>query len=205
MKDLGVSNVIRKDLENIKQVSWNTNNYQQDMLAFIQLAKMDCEVRFNVDDSNKITSVFFIHYQGIEEVRRLPECIVLDAIYKTNSHKMVLLNFVITGTVASKEQPGQLTTVLIAVYWMTKEAEERYAWSCSSSKTLCEEVATMRISNCLVSLSPTMAKLFEMLWALSFLIPKHCSTTFMLNAILRKSSCHVWCPVLKKWICTGVT
>lgn len=73
--------------------------------------------------------IFFIHEHGIEEARRLPECIIIDATYKTNSHKMVLLNFVVAGALRSKEKPKQLTTVPIAGCWMDKETAERYQWA----------------------------------------------------------------------------
>jgi hypothetical protein len=77
---------------------------------------------------------FFVQYQGIEETRRLPECVVIDATYKSNSHKMVLLNFVIAGTVSGKEQTDQLATIPIAGCWMSKGTEEHYTWSMKQFK-----------------------------------------------------------------------
>ena len=75
-------------------------------------------------------SVFFIHSRGIEEARRLPECLVVDATYKTNSHKMVLINFVIAGTVCGKERREQLiSTIPIAGCWISQEKEENYTWA----------------------------------------------------------------------------
>jgi hypothetical protein len=97
---------------------------------------MDCEVRYRVNQENKITCVFFIHCNGIEEVRRFPECIVLDATYKTNSHKIVLLNFVIAGTVCGKEKRNQLTTIPVAGCWMSKEKEEDYHWALEQFKDI---------------------------------------------------------------------
>jgi hypothetical protein len=136
LNDLGVTNIIRKDLENIKQIFCSSEG-SEEMLSFImKLQGMDCEVRYRVDHQNKITCVFFIHINGIEEARRFPECIVLDATYKTNSHKMVLLNFVLAGTVCGKEKRNQLTTVPIAGCWMSKEKEEDYTWALEQFREL---------------------------------------------------------------------
>ncbi|KAG2201556.1 hypothetical protein INT47_007433, partial [Mucor saturninus] len=57
------------------------------------------------------------------------KCVVIDATYKNNSHKMVLLNFVVAGTLRSKEKPKQLVTVPIAGCWMDRETGDRYRWS----------------------------------------------------------------------------
>lgn len=87
------------------------------------------QVRWKTDVDERISSVFFIHEHGIDEARKLPECIIIDATYKTNSHKMVLLNFVVAGTLRSKEKPKQLTTVPIAGCWMDRETSEQYSWA----------------------------------------------------------------------------
>lgn len=86
-------------------------------------------VRYITDADKRICSVFFIHEHSIDEVRKLSECIIIDATYKTNSHKMVLLNFIVAGTLRSKEKPKQLTTVPIAGCWMDRETTERYTWA----------------------------------------------------------------------------
>ena len=71
--------------------------------------------RYLADEDSRIFCVFFAHKHGIEEVRKLLECVVVDATYKTNSHKMVLLNFVVAGTLKSSGRPKQLATIQIAV------------------------------------------------------------------------------------------
>lgn len=52
---------------------------------------MDCQVQYQVNDEGKVVLVFFIHAHRIKEARRMPQCIVTDATYKTNAHKMVLV------------------------------------------------------------------------------------------------------------------
>ncbi|KAG2202406.1 hypothetical protein INT47_008877 [Mucor saturninus] len=81
------------------------------------------------DNDERICCVFFIHQHGIDEARKLSECIVIDATYKTNPYKMVLLNFVVVGTLRSKEKPKQSTTVPIAGHWMDRETGDRYRWA----------------------------------------------------------------------------
>lgn len=42
---------------------------------------------------------------------------------------MVLLNFVVAGTLRSRERPKQTTTVPIAGCWMDRETKDRYQWA----------------------------------------------------------------------------
>lgn len=129
MNELGIKNLIKKDLENIKQFFCRDTDSQQ-MLSFItKLQSMNCEVRYQVNEEGRVKSVFLIHAHGIEEARRMPQCIVADATYKTNAHKMVLVNFVIAGTVCGKEKRHQLTTIPIAGSWISREKEEDYRWT----------------------------------------------------------------------------
>ncbi|GAA5795192.1 hypothetical protein HPULCUR_000546 [Helicostylum pulchrum] len=68
------------------------------------------EVRYLEDENKRICCIFFAHKHGVEEARKLPECVIVDATYKTNSHNMVLLNFMVAGTLRAKERPKQLGT-----------------------------------------------------------------------------------------------
>jgi hypothetical protein len=116
------------DLTNIQQQFCRDNHAQ--MWDFIKNLEMTGhQVRWMVDTDERICGVFFIHQHGIEETRKLPECIVVDATYKTNSHKMVLLNFVIAGTLRSREKPKQLTTIPVAGCWLDRETSARYQWA----------------------------------------------------------------------------
>lgn len=109
----GVTNILITDLTNIQQQFCRDNHVQ--MWNFIKnLELTGHQVRWMVDTDERICGVFFMHQHGIEETRKLSECIVVDATYKTNSHKMVLLNFVVAGTLRSREKPKQLTTIPIA-------------------------------------------------------------------------------------------
>ncbi|KAG1436738.1 hypothetical protein G6F56_013429 [Rhizopus delemar] len=99
---LGVENVLKKDLENMQQ-QFKSND---DMASF----------------------VFDLQNKNYDELRRLPECIVVDATYKTNIHKMVLLNFVVASTVSSREKPHQLATIPVAAAWMDRETADNYSW-----------------------------------------------------------------------------
>ena len=128
LKTRDVCNVNVIDLTNIQQ------RFCRDDSIFIwnfirHLETTNHHVRYLNNEDNRIQSIFFIHQHGIEEARKLSECVIIDATYKTNSHKMVLLNFVVAGALRSQERPKQLTTVPIAGCWMDKETAERYQWS----------------------------------------------------------------------------
>ncbi|KAG2199328.1 hypothetical protein INT47_012962 [Mucor saturninus] len=62
--------------------------------------------------------------------------------HHTNSHKMVLLNFVVAGALRSKEKPKQLTTVPIAGCWMDKETTERYQWALQCFRDIVWPIST---------------------------------------------------------------
>ncbi|EPB87896.1 hypothetical protein HMPREF1544_05303 [Mucor circinelloides 1006PhL] len=67
--------------------------------------------------------------QSAKELRRLPESVVVDATYKTNSHQLALLNFVVAGTIASEYGRKQLATIHAAGYWIRHESNESYEWA----------------------------------------------------------------------------
>ncbi|KAG2190872.1 hypothetical protein INT47_005771 [Mucor saturninus] len=128
LKTRDVCNVNVIDLTNIQQ------RFCRDDSIFIwnfirHLETTNHHVRYLTNEDNRIRSIFFIHQQGIEEARKLSEFVIIDATYKTDSHKTVLLNFVVAGALRSKGRPKQLTTVPIAGCWMDKETAERYQWS----------------------------------------------------------------------------
>lgn len=100
------------------------------------LQQKNYQVRYAVDDENIITMVFFIHHHAIDEIRQLPESVVLDCTYKMNSHSMVLLNIVIAGTVLAKEERNQLVTVPVAGCWMDHEKEANYNWALSQFREI---------------------------------------------------------------------
>lgn len=100
-----------------------------DMASFVfDLKNKNYDVRYHTNSDNQMKTIFFIHDHGIQELRRLPECIVVDATYKTNIHKMVLLNFVVASTVSSREKPHQLATIPVAAAWMDRETADNYSW-----------------------------------------------------------------------------
>lgn len=112
------------DLHNIQQ------RFCRDMFAempeFISnLERTGHQVRVKTDIEDKVVLVFFMHSHGREEVRRLGESVVVDATYRTNSHQMVLLNFV----VASQSNAKQLATIHVAGCWMRNETTESYIWA----------------------------------------------------------------------------
>lgn len=68
----------------------------------------------------------FVHKHGKEKLRRLPESNVIDVTYKTNIHRMTLLNFVIVGTVAYKRNRKQPATICFIGHWMRNKTADSY-------------------------------------------------------------------------------
>ncbi|KAG2206102.1 hypothetical protein INT47_003751 [Mucor saturninus] len=103
----GVNNLIVTDLTNIQQQFCRDNH--TNMWNFIKnLESSGHQVRYMTNVDERICYVFFIHQHGIEESRKLSEYVVIDATYKTNSYKMVLLNFVVADGLARGEITGNL-------------------------------------------------------------------------------------------------
>lgn len=126
--------LVERDCDNGITISYLHNIQQRfcrdmfaDMPEFISnLEHTGHQVRVKTDSENKVVAVFFMHRHGREELRRLYESVVVDATYKTNSHRMVLLNFVVAGTVASETRTKQLATIHVAGCWMQNETAESY-------------------------------------------------------------------------------
>lgn len=133
MEDLGVHNIIKKDLENMQQ-HFKPSDEMSPLV--INLQEKGYEVRYRSNETNNVDAIFFIHNRAIDDLRRLPECLVVDATYKTNKHKMVLLNFAVAGTIASKDHPNQLTTIPVAGCWMTRETQTNYVWALNQLRSI---------------------------------------------------------------------
>ncbi|CEI94131.1 hypothetical protein RMCBS344292_08352 [Rhizopus microsporus] len=65
----------------------------------------------------------------------MPKCIVIDATYKMNGHRMVLLNFVGTSNVYG-ETRNSLASFHIAGAWMDHESAAKYKWSVQQFRLL---------------------------------------------------------------------
>lgn len=116
----------KKDLENMQQQFRSGS----DMTSFVtDLQRKQYNVRYTTNSENRITAVFFIRDSAIKELRKLPKSVVVDATYKSNCHLYALVNFVIAGTVASRERPQQLATIPVAAAWMERETKSNYKWT----------------------------------------------------------------------------
>lgn len=79
----GVNNLTVNDLKNIQQQFCRDGS--NEMWDFIKsLEVTGHHVRYLADEDNRIVCVFFAHKHGVEEARKLSECIIIDATYKTN-------------------------------------------------------------------------------------------------------------------------
>ncbi|OAD65672.1 hypothetical protein PHYBLDRAFT_153151 [Phycomyces blakesleeanus NRRL 1555(-)] len=64
---------------------------------------------------------------AINEAQRMPETVIIDATYKTNSHRMTYVNIVGTSNVSGNPRTT-LKTYPIAGAWVEHETEENYLW-----------------------------------------------------------------------------
>lgn len=128
MKALGITNVIEKDIQNI-QTLFLKNEDGKEMYALINhLESLDYVVRVQVNSNHEVTGLFFISEAAIKEARLWPEALTIDATYKTNAHKMSLVNIVGTSNVSSQNGSNQLQTFSIAAAFVNNEKEETYTW-----------------------------------------------------------------------------
>lgn len=92
------------------------------------LESLNYIVRIQVTEKHEIKRLFFISEIAIEEARRWPEAITIDATYKTNAHKMSLVNIVGTSNVAAQHNADRLQTFAIAGAFVNSETEATYTW-----------------------------------------------------------------------------
>ncbi|OAD69740.1 hypothetical protein PHYBLDRAFT_200797 [Phycomyces blakesleeanus NRRL 1555(-)] len=129
LKDNGFKNIIRQDIENIKQ-DFRKSDVGKEMSGFITiLQELNFHVRHSVSSSehNKDNMVFFAHKDAVEKARRMAGTVVIDATYKTDIHKMAFVNIVGTDSTEGKFRMP-LKTFPIAGAWVESETEENYLW-----------------------------------------------------------------------------
>ena len=82
---LGVNNIIKKDLDNMKQLITRNDENMSDLIRHLQ--DKGYHVSYRVDEENRVNSIFFIQNNAVEELCRFPEAVVLDTIYTPTSRK----------------------------------------------------------------------------------------------------------------------
>lgn len=128
MAGLNIHNFIKRDIQNI-QTWFLKNDEGKEMYAMIR--KMEIAgyaVRIQVKPDQEVKGLFFIHQDAIKEARRWPEALSIDATYKTNAHKLSLVNIVGTSNVSSSKVSNRLQTFAIAAAFINSETEDSYTW-----------------------------------------------------------------------------
>lgn len=127
---------MKKDIHNIRDLFYR-DDVSKGMYRFItSMQELKYFVRFTVDSDNRICSVFFCHEESIKEARSKPEAIIIDATYKTNSHKFAFINIVGTCNVSSITSKGRehLQSFGIAGVLVNNELESTYKWGLEQLK-----------------------------------------------------------------------
>ncbi|CEG79692.1 hypothetical protein RMATCC62417_14127 [Rhizopus microsporus] len=122
LKAQGTNNLVARDLHNIRQQHFKSKNLSLVKFSVNNLKTKDYIVKVRANSNNVVDMVFFA------EARRMPECIVIDATYKTNSHGLAFLNIVGTSNTTGDVR-DTLTTYHIAGVWMEHEKTENYLWA----------------------------------------------------------------------------
>lgn len=138
MQALGITNVIKKDIQNIQALFLKDDDGKEMYSLITNLESLNYTVRIQVKNNNdhiingtaakEVISLFFIKQQAIEDARRWPEAVIVDATYKTNAHKMSLINIVGTSNASSVRVDNKLETFPIAAAFVNSETEEAYTW-----------------------------------------------------------------------------
>lgn len=93
-----------------------------------QLESLGYIVRIQVNEKLEITGLFFTNEAAITETKQWPEAITIDATYKTNAHRMTLVNIVGTSDVSSDKNSSCEQTFAIAAAFINSEKESMYQW-----------------------------------------------------------------------------
>lgn len=129
MKALGVTNVLHKDIQNIQTLFLKNENGREMYSLLNYLENLNYVVRVQVGFQHDIKGFFFIHESAIKETRRWPEALTIDATYKTNAHRMSLVNIVGTSNVSStRSGNNRLQTFAVAAAFINSETEDAYTW-----------------------------------------------------------------------------
>jgi hypothetical protein len=124
------SNLLPKDVTNMRyRLSGVTNDPKsRSVFNFInQLEAANYDVRWAVNDQNELGCLFFTHSDCIKQARRFSDVVIMDATYKTNRHKLPLINIVGVDNVC-RAKVDSLMTFAIAGAWICDEKTATYKW-----------------------------------------------------------------------------
>ncbi|CEG84362.1 hypothetical protein RMATCC62417_18177 [Rhizopus microsporus] len=129
-KAQGIYNLVARDLHNIRQQHFKSKESESnEVFNFVNnLKTKGYIVKVRANSNNVVDMVFFVESEAIAEARRMFECIVIDAMYKTNSHGLTLLSIVGTSNTTGDVR-DTLTTYHIAGVWMEHKKTENYLWA----------------------------------------------------------------------------
>lgn len=125
---MNVTNVIKKDIQNIQTLFLKNVDGKEMYCLINHLESLNYVVRIQVNYSHEIKGLFFISEAAIRETRLWPEALTIDATYKTNAHRMSLVNIVGTSNVSSSGSRDKLQTFAVAAAFVNSETEESYTW-----------------------------------------------------------------------------
>ena len=112
-----------KDIYNINMTQTKS---VEDVYYF--LTSRGYTVAYDTDSNSIIKSVFVTHPVAIKRARTFPEVVIMDTTYKTNVHKMPMVNIVGIHNVTSLHNIKAPITFFMATAIVSNEKELSYNW-----------------------------------------------------------------------------
>jgi hypothetical protein len=104
------------------------NGISGEMFTFVTIMQAKGYIiRLITNSENEIKSLFFTHENAVKDARLMPESAIIDATFKTNTHKLTFVNVVGTSSIAAANR-SQLQTFAIAGAWLSDEKGDSYDW-----------------------------------------------------------------------------
>jgi len=92
----------------------------------------DWVYRYQIDDNDKVTALFFSHRQCLELLRSNPFFLVMDCTYKTNKYKMPLLQIIGSTALGSM--------FFVAFCFLSSETAESYGFALRCLKSMYQSI-----------------------------------------------------------------
>lgn len=123
--DNGRSAIKVTDIYKYKEKYLTDNNKNEVSELVEYLENRNYTVAYGLhENGKKLAAMFICHPISVEKAQQFPEVVIVDATYKTNSHKMPMVNVVGISNLGTTK----LRTFLIASVLITSEKETSYNW-----------------------------------------------------------------------------
>jgi len=145
-----------------------------------QLNKEGFWSRIQVNESNRLTAIFFAHPDSVAFLQQNPDILLLDCTYKTNKYGLPLLDMV--GVDCCQR------SFCIAFAFLSSEVEEQYVWALTQLKSLYQDTlpSVVLTDRCQAAMNAvetcfSISKSLLCLWHANKAVIRHCQPSFGLK------------------------